>query len=145
MVAKMLIKQTKISKEKSERSAFTQCIRKSVTKSTRFLPSFLSAIIFHLTPFTITIFSSFDGRINWRSPLVLIFQIFSDVACHRKILDAQVKCPNNACSWAGELRDVKVTTRGRGEGLFVAYCPRIFFSCYSSFNSVNGNYWPDNK
>jgi len=34
-------------------------------------------------------------------------RIFSDVACHRKILDAQVKCPNNACSWTGELRDVK--------------------------------------
>lgn len=34
-------------------------------------------------------------------------RIFSDVACHRKILDAQVKCPNQECSWIGELRDVK--------------------------------------
>lgn len=34
-------------------------------------------------------------------------RIFSDVACHRKILDAKVKCPNADCSWTGELRDVK--------------------------------------
>jgi len=34
-------------------------------------------------------------------------RIFSDVACHRKILDAQVKCPNASCSWIGELRDVQ--------------------------------------
>ncbi|XP_022787425.1 TNF receptor-associated factor 5-like isoform X3 [Stylophora pistillata] len=34
-------------------------------------------------------------------------RIFSDVACHRKILNARVKCPNEECSWIGELRDVK--------------------------------------
>lgn len=49
----------------------------------------------------------------WLICQVLLFQIFSDVACHRKILDAKVKCPNEACSWTGELRDVKVTIRPR--------------------------------
>lgn len=47
------------------------------------------------------------------------FQIFSDVACHRRILDARVKCPNASCSWVGELRDVQVS------------CVLYWISCYT--------------
>ena len=40
--------------------------------------------------------------------LCLGYQIFPDVACHRKILDLEVKCSYVGCPWTGELRAVQV-------------------------------------
>ena len=68
-----------------------------------------------------------------------ILQIFSDVACHRKILDAKVKCPNRGCTWTGELRDVRVRIDHFTLRFFALFQPSTLFNLYC--NQIDTSLW----
>ena len=70
---------------------------------------------------------------------LIILQIFSDVACHRKILDAKVKCPNRDCTWTGELRDVGVKVDHFTLRFFAPFQPSTLFNLYC--NQMDTSLW----
>lgn len=70
---------------------------------------------------------------------LIIWQIFSDVACHRKILDAKVRCPNRDCTWTGELRDVGVRIDHFTLQFFAPFQPSTLFNLYC--NQINTSLW----
>ena len=70
---------------------------------------------------------------------LIILQIFSDVACHRKILDAKVKCPNRDCTWTGELRDVRVRIDHFTLRFFAPFQPSTLFNLYC--NQIDTSLW----
>ena len=82
------------------------------------------------------------SSIMWFFCPLIILQIFSDVACHRKILDAKVKCPNRDCTWTGELRDVRVRIDHFTLRFFAPFQPSTLFNlCYNQMDTSLWRFW----